>query len=198
LLVVFMKRKGLLEWKILAAIFAVLIVVSSALVSNTGIKDIFMNSTGNLGDWLKGSPFSSLFPTPEKTVYQVRVELISSNITLSMESPVNITSEGANMQNFRGLISLRFAGNATSAEFMPAGTDFRFDLSLKETRIENVKIANMILDNVGFIINSENTNITATDDRIEIYDFCGTVTIKDSVVLDGNFSRVKDEQWSIG
>ena len=40
-----MAKKGLLEWKILAAIFAVLVVTSGALVSNTGIKDTFFNTT---------------------------------------------------------------------------------------------------------------------------------------------------------
>lgn len=190
-----MKRKGLFEWKILAAIFAVLIVLSSAIMTNTGVKDFFSNGTGSLGDWFK-SPFGSIFSTPSKTVNPVSIRLISDSITLSMENPVNISAGTTSIQNFKGSILLDFGSN--SSVFLPAGSELRLETSLADIEVADARISKMILEGVGFVVTSENTNITAENDKIEIYDFSGTIRVTDSVLLSGNVSKVKDEQWSIG
>lgn len=191
-----MWRKGMFEWKILAAIFAVLIVLSSALVSSTGIKDFFLDATGNLGDWMRGSPLGSLFSTPQLGVNQVVIKLMAENITLNMEMPVNISAGTSSISNFKGAVSLNFREN--SSTFLPAGSDIRLDTELGKTEIKDVKISKLILKNIDFVVTSEKTNITASDDNIEIYDFSGDITVTDHVLLTGNVSRVKNEQWSIG
>ena len=194
-----MRRKGMLEWKILAAIFAVLIVLSSALVTNAGIKDMFMNTTTGFGDFTEGSPFdwfSSLFSTPAKGVNTVSIKLTLNNITLPFESPVNITAGKSALLNFKGNIELDFGDNSTS--FQQAGSDFQFETEMAETRISGVGIQKMVLQGVDFVVTSEGNDITGTDDKIEIYDFFGDIEITDSVLLTGNVSRVKDDQWSIG
>lgn len=187
--------KGLLEWKILAAIFAVLIVVSSALVGSTGIRDMFMNSTGNLGDWLSESPLGSFFSTPQKVETRVMIKLIADNLTLDLEAPVNISAGKSGIYNFKG--SARFDFMANSSEFVPTGSDIRLNTELGSTDIVGVKISRLILKDVGFVVTSEKTNITATGDDIEIYDFSGDIHVTDHVLLDGNVSKVKDNQWSI-
>jgi hypothetical protein len=193
-----MRRKGLLEWKILAAIFAVLIVVSSALVSNTGIKDFFMNTTTGFGDFTQGSPFdwfSSFFSTPVKGVNAVAIKLTVPNMTLPIEAPANITAGGSILLNFKGTVDLNFIEN--SSTFQQAGSDFRFEMEMSEIRISGVSIQKMILQRVDFVVTSESTNITGTDDKIEIYDFSGDITITDHILLTGNVSKVNDGQWSI-
>jgi hypothetical protein len=194
-----MLKKGMLEWKILAAIFAVLIVLSSALVSNTGIKDFFLNSTGDFGDSIQGSPFdwfSSLFSTPQKEVNAVEIKLITGNITLEMGSPVNITAGTSNILNFKGSVSLNFREN--SSTFQPADSDIRLDTELEKTVIKEVRFSKLVLQNIDFVVTSEKTNITGSDDKIEIYDFSGDITVTDHILLSGNVTKVKDEQWSIG
>jgi hypothetical protein len=191
-----MHRKGMLEWKILAAIFAVLIVLSSALVSNTGIKDFFLNATGNLGDWVHGSPFGSLFTTPQKKVNQVAIKLMADNMTFEMETPINITAGKTSISNFKGSVNFNFRKN--SSTFQPADSDLRFGTELSGTVMKDVKIQKLVLTGIDFTVIGEKTNITASNDNIEIYDFSGDITVEDRVLLTGNVSRVKDEQWSIG
>lgn len=192
--------KGMLEWKILAAIFAVLIVLSSALVSNTGIKDFFMNSTTGFGDDItSGSPFdwfSSLFSTPGKGSHAVEITLMMANLTLPIEAPVNITAGGSSLTNFKGTVNLDFIKN--SSTFIPDGSDLQIERGLEETRIPDVSIPKMIIRGIDFVVTSESTNITGDDDNIEIYDFIGDILVTDHILLTGNVSRVKDDQWTIG
>lgn len=193
-----MRMKGLLEWKILAAIFAVLIVLSSALVSNTGIKDFFMNTTTGFGDFTEGSPFdwvSSWFSTPEKGSNTVAIKLTVANITLPIEAPANITAGKSSLLNFKGTVDLNFIKN--SSTFQQAGSDFRFEMEMSETRISGVSIQKIILRGIDFVVTSESINITGTDEKIEIYDFSGDIAITDHILLMGNASKVNDDQWSI-
>jgi hypothetical protein len=187
--------KGLLEWKILAAIFAVLIVISGALVGSTGIKDFFMNSTGGLGDWWSEAPFGSFFSTPQKGTTKVTIRLFADNITLDMEAPVNISAGKSSISNFKGLVMFDFKGN--SSEFVPSGSDIRLSTELGPTTIRDVRISKLVLKDIGFVITSENTNTTGSGDDVEILDFYGDIHVTDHVLLDGNVSKVKDEQWSI-
>jgi hypothetical protein len=188
--------KGVFEWKILAAIFAVLIVASSALVSNSGIKDMFLNSTGSLGDWMEGSPFDSLFQTPEKTTNAVVISLVNENIELEVTEPVNITMGKSSIMNFRGMLNVLFESNMT--ELKPSDSDLVMNIKLEETEIKNIKIPIFILEDTDFTVSSEKTDITASDDKIEIYDFHGDIRITDAFELTGNVSKVKDDKWSIG
>ena len=190
-----MLMKGLLEWKILAAVFAILIVASSALVSNSGIKDTFLNSTGNIGDWLGGSPFGSLFQTPQKEMTWVKIDIKSGQIGLVMESPVNITSDSSSIKNFKGDMNIDFDTN--SSQFILSGTDFVMDTKIERMKIEGVRISSLVLDNIDYVVESEKSSVTGTDDRLEIHDFAGDITIDGSLMLEGNVSVVKNGKWTI-
>jgi hypothetical protein len=187
---------SMFEWKILAAIFAVLIVASSALVSNSGIKDAFLNSTGNIGDWVKGSPLGSLFTTPEKTVSDVMIVLSAEEFDLEMESPVNITAGDSSVMNFVGTLSINLEENRTRA--VPSDSAIVVNLVTEEAEIKGVTISRLVIEDIDFMVQSEKTNISATNDRIEIYDFSGDIRIGREIQLSGNVTKVKDEKWSIG
>ncbi len=188
--------KGLFEWKILAAIFAVLIVASSALVSNSGIKDMFLNSTGNLGDWMEDLPFGNMFSTPEKSMNAVVITLSAENIALEMVDPVNITAGDSSVLNFRGALTLNLVDNKTL--LVPSDSDIVMDLRLEGSEIKNVRLTTLIIEDIDFVVSSDKTNISASNDKIEIYDFYGDIRITDVVELSGNVSKVKDDKWSIG
>ena len=194
-----MHLKGFLEWRILAAIFAVLVVLSSVLVTSTGIKDLFFNTTKGFGDSFKGSPldwFSSLFSTPQKGVNKVEIKVMTGNITLNIEKPANITYGKTNIANFKGVVTFDFMGK--SSAFLPAGSDIRLETELAETSIKSVHMPVLIMNNIDFVVTSEKTNITASNEKIEIYDFFGDLTVTDAVLFSGNVTKVKDEKWSIG
>ena len=194
-----MHLKGFLEWRILAAIFAVLVVLSSVLVTSTGIKDLFFNTTKGFGDSFKGSPldwFSSLFSTPQKGVNTVEIKVMTDNITLNIEKPANITYGKTNIANFKGVVTFDFMGK--SSTFLPVGSDIRLETELAETSIKSVHMPVLIMNNIDFVVTSEKTNITASNEKIEIYDFFGDLTVTDAVLFSGNVTKVKDEKWSIG
>lgn len=184
------------EWKILAAILAVLIVSSSALVSNTGIKDLFMNSTGDIGNWVK-SPFGSLFSTPEKTENFVKIIITTDTVPIEINSPANITSATGDISNFMGRITFNLKDNMSV--LAPADSDIHMNLALKNTKISDVYIDHLALGHIGYVVVSESSNITGNDESIEITGFRGIVSVTDSAVeLDGNVSAVKNGKWSIG
>jgi len=191
-----MKMKGLFEWKILAAIFAVLIVASSAAVSNTGLGDIFMNSTGDIGGWLDNSPLSSLFSTPEKETRLLTIEIRADMIPLRFDRPVNISASGTEIKSFTGDVEFNFIKNMS--RFMPGGSSMVIESPLSETLIKDAAISRLVLSDVDFSVMTGKANISVTGDRIEFQDFSGDITANGMLTLSGNFSRVKNEQWSVG
>ena len=180
--------KGLFEWKLLAAVFAILIVASSALVSNSGVKDIFLNSTGSIGDMFN-IPFGSLFSTPTKTTSFVTIRIFTGSMNLVLDNPTNITTPDSSIDNFRGSILFDFENNRTY--LMPADSDLRMNLRMEDYSISGVSIQELVMDDVGYVVKSEM-------ERIEIHDFLGTFSIDNGVVLEGNVSSVRDGHWSIG
>jgi len=193
-----MKMKGLFEWKILAAIFAVLIVLSSAFAASSGVKDFFFNLTSGLGGFMKGSPFgqASGGPVTEKTPNYVTIMIVADNITLNMDSPVNITTGRDRVDNFKGTLNLVFDGNAS--ELIPSGTDLRLNLVMTGAEIAAIKIPKLAFKGVDFSVTSEKTNITATGDDIEITGFNGDIRITDYLTLTGNVTKAGNDKWSIG
>ena len=189
-----MQEKGLLEWKILAAIFAVIIVASSVIMTNEGVKGFLFNLTGGMSDWLSGSPFGGVFSAPQKVVSTVSIKLVSDNITLDLDSPVNVTTSSLEIVSFAGVINFDFVKNST--ELVPDSGPV-IKMGLEGMLIEDVKISRLKYSMMDFVIKSENTSISAID-CIEILDFSGDVKINGHDLLTGNVSKARNGQWSIG
>lgn len=190
-----MTMKGFLEWRILAAVFAILIVLSSALTLNTGLKDFILGLGGNLGDLFRGSPLS---PGISLAAGQIPVEirLYGENITLSLDSPVNITSGGSAIENFRGSAIFNLTGR--SSVLIPAGSDARITMETKDMLIRGVSIPLLRLSGIDFSVTSEQTNITTPKGDIEIQGFSGDMRASNFLMLFGNVTKVKDDKWVIG
>jgi hypothetical protein len=106
-----------------------------------------------------------------------------------------VSTQESTLSNFEGPMTVDFSRNSSIFEL--AGTDFVLDTKLSETRIEHVTITKLILEDVDYVVDSEKTSVSGTDDKIEIYDFFGDIEINRSLTLEGNVSLVKDGKWSI-
>ncbi len=191
----FMAMKGFLEWRILAAIFAILIVLSSALTLNTGLKDFILGLGGNLGDLFRGSP---LLPgdVAAKSAIPVEIRISGDNISLSLDQPVNITYGGSTIEGFKGVAFFDLARR--SAALAPAGTGMRISVGPGGMLIENARIQQIRFSGVDFSARSEKTNVTEPNGDIEIDGFSGDIRASDSLVFSGNVTRVRDGNWAIG
>lgn len=196
-------RKGLLEWKVLAAIFAVLIVLSGSLFTSSGIKDVFFNTTTSIGETGSGSPldgisdwFSSLFETPRKNTNHIVVRLYVDNMTLGLQNPVNITSGDNFIEGFSGDLTVDFRENTSVLN--PAGSGMKIRSVLRNSLIEGVNIPSLALTGVNYQVITDNTDVTVTDGTLQIVDFRGVIIISDHIALEGNVTEVKDREWSMG
>lgn len=192
-----MASKGLLEWKILAALFAVLIVASSAFLGNTDIGGSLFNSTGGgMGGW--ENPFGSLFTKPqdENGSNAVAIDIYAGKVRLDFLSPVNITTGVSQIANFAGSAEFDFETNTTL--FIQSGSDMTIMKATENTRISGAAMKNIILESADYTVSSGDSNTTATADRIEIDDFAGVVEVSGNLRLEGTVSSVSNGEWSIG
>ncbi|MFH0956506.1 MAG: hypothetical protein V1813_01440 [Candidatus Aenigmatarchaeota archaeon] len=197
-----MDLKGLLEWKIFAAIFAVLIVASSAVFGGGGMGSALFNSTGGGFDW--GSlPFGSLFSHANETQEMapavendVVIELMVDSINFALESPVSITSGDSEMSNFTGSVDFDFLTN--SSLFIPSGSTFTMKKPIAVTEISGVTIESLVLEKADYSVVSGGSTTAGKDDRIEIQGFSGTITASGKLTLSGTVSSVTNGKWKIG
>jgi hypothetical protein len=196
-----MALKGLLEWKIFAAIFAVLIVASSAVFGGGGMGSSLFNATGGGFDW--GSlPFGSLFShagnetqTPT-TQNDVVIELTVDKMAFTFASPVSITSGDSEMSNFTGSVDFDFLTN--SSLFIPSGSTFTMRKPIAVTEISGVTIESLVLEKADYSVISGGSTTAGKDDRIEISGFSGTIMATGKLTLSGTVSSVTNGKWKIG
>jgi hypothetical protein len=196
-----MALKGLLEWKIFAAIFAVLIVASSAIFGGSGFNGTLFNSTGGGFD-LGSLPFGSLFSHTEEeaaapvTQNDVTIALMVEKMSFSFASPVQITSGDSEMTNFTGTVEFDFTTN--SSLFIPAGSTFTMRKPISVTEIRDATIESLVLESADYSVLSGGSDTTGKGDRIEIVGFLGTITASDRITLAGTVNSVTNGKWKIG
>jgi hypothetical protein len=196
-----MYLKGLLEWKIFAAIFAVLIVASSAVFGGSGFNSTFFNSTGGGLD-LGSLPFASLFSHTEEdakapvTQNDVVVELMVERMPFSFGSPVQITSGDFEMTNFTGSVEFDFLANTSL--FTPSGSGITIRKATGVTQVNGAAIESLVLESADYSVLSGGSDTTGKDDRLEIQGFSGTITASDRITLAGTVSSVTNGKWKIG
>jgi hypothetical protein len=196
-----MDFKGLLEWKIFAAIFAVLIVASSAIFGGGGVSSGLFNSTGGGLDW--SNMFGSLFPHANETQQtapavenDVVIELMVGSMTFAFDSPVSITSGDSEMSNFTGNVEFDFTTN--SSLFIPSGSTFTMRKPIAVTQIRGATIKSLVLDKADYSVIAGGSDTTGKGDRIEIAGFSGTITASGRITLSGTVNSVTNGKWKIG
>jgi hypothetical protein len=186
----------MLEWKILAAAFAALLVISIVLVGNTGLKDIFGDIVGRITDWMGNKPFTL---PGENTAgdHGVSVTFYPDNFTLTPEARINFTLSENEFENFNGEISVDFANNRITLK--EKGSSFSVSSPVQPLTIQELKISSLALEGMRFTVKSAQSDITNDNGTIEIKGFLGTFSVgNSSISLEGNVTKITGDGWSIG
>ncbi len=180
----------MLDWKILAASFAALLVVSSLLIGGFGKGNgggIFSDLIKKVNDWLGTSPFTGFITSSAAGPKTVRIILHGEKIEISPDSPINVTVDSLKVRNFKGSVITDFS---TLSFKQPSGTEFSIPLS--NFTIKDAKINKAVFTGIGFTVDADDLDVSAQNGTIEISDFSGSISFqKNAVFLDGNVSLVR-------
>lgn len=176
----------MLDWKILAASFASLLVISSVLVGNFGVQDFFSDVVDGIGDLLGGSPFGGFFGTPSSKNKEVEITLFPQSFTLQSDSILNI-SNSVGIEGFDGVLHLYFTNQ--SLVMKEKNSPLTLNLRLEHLEIENIKLGKTTVENMAFEVKP---NITTNNGTMEMTNFLGRAVVEENkLTLHGNVSLLK-------
>jgi len=177
----------MLDWKILAASFAALLVLSSVLLGAFGIGDFLAGAAEKARELLGGAPFSGLFTGRGSPEQQITLTLFPENFTLVPDSAVAITIGDIQLNDFAGEIGIHFDSNKLILE--EKESSLSISLPITETEIEQVSLASLKLENAVFDVGP---TISTDNGTFELTHFSGTVTVTEkNVEFFGNVSSIK-------
>jgi len=184
----------MLEWKILAAAFSALIVISMLLVGNTGIGGTFGGIVGKITDWLGGTPAPiSIGNSAQK---EISLSLYPKNFTLSPGSKLNLTLGESYLEDFNGDILIDYTTGKLS---LKDKSGFSISSPIQSLKIPNLKIPRLSLKEMKFILLSSQSNITSESGLLDIQGFSGLFSISNSsITLEGNVTKITGDGWSVG
>jgi hypothetical protein len=186
----------MLEWKILAAAFSALLVVSMVLVGNSGIKDTFGGIVGKLTDWLGGTPISLPGGTGKPGTNQVSITLYPKNFTLKPETKLNLTLGESYFENFNGDVSFDF--QAGKIYLQEKGSSLLVSSKLQNFTIPDLRLSKLSLKEMKFMVHAQ-TDITSENGTMEIQGFQGVFSLgNSSIILSGNVTKITGEGWTVG
>ena len=179
----------MLDWKIVGASFAALIVISTVMLGNFGIGDFFSDLFGKTGDLLGGSPFGGFFSNPTARNMEVDVTLFPDNFVLIPDSKINLTIDSINLEEFQGEIRVYFS--TQTLVLKEANSPLIVNTPLQEIKIENIVLNKLLLENEAFEIKP---NISTSNGTMDMTGFLGTAFIhEDNIELIGNVSSLRIE-----
>jgi len=185
----------MLEWKILAAAFSALLVISMLLVGNSGVKDMFGGIVGKLTDWLGGAPMP--IPSGKPGSKEIALSLYPKNFTLSPGSKLNLTLGESYFEDFNGDISVDYTTGRLSLK--EKGSSLSISSAIQPLEIQNLGIPRLQMAEMKFILVSSQSNITSESGPIDIQNFQGTFSISNSsITLEGNVTKITGDGWSVG
>ena len=187
-----------MDWKILAASFAALVIVSSILLGGFGLGDFFSDIISTIGNLLGASPFGGT--TSPATGIGFSVAFYASQFSLQTEQGVNMTVNPISLEMFDGEICVDYQEEIIVLR--PENTDLSIDLPLQEIVIEQMTHSEVSIEEADFEITSEESGKTTGSGTVEIFDFSGRLTIgTDMIEFDGNASRLSvksgDSSWEL-
>ena len=173
------------DWKILAASFAALLVVSSVLVGGFGFTEVL----DTLKDWLGEAPFEGFAISPAMPSKHAIVTFYPETFSLAMESSA-FSIGNARFTDFSGDLVANFTSD--TLELCQKDTEFRVAMALTEATLEDISLTHILLDDTEFHVTSNSLETSGQNASLEVSDFFGQVTIMDDrIVLAGNFSSIK-------
>ena len=184
----------MLEWKILAAAFSALLVISMLLVGNSGLKDMFGGIVGKLTDWLGGSPIS--LPGGKSGVNAVSITLYPKNFTLSPGSKLNLTLGESYFEGFNGDVSFDFEAGKI---YLKEKSGFSVSSPLQVFEIPEIQISRLQFKDMKFSVVSVQSNIENDNGSLDIQGFSGSLSLgNSSIILAGNVTKITGDGWSVG
>lgn len=186
----------MLEWKILAAAFSALLVISIVLVGNTGVKDLFGGIVGKLTDWLGGSSVSLPGGLGKSGTNIVYITLYPNNFTLSPGYKLNLSLGESYFENFNGEISTDFQAGKIS---LNDKSGFSVSSPIQPLTIQDLKLSRLQLKEMKFTLVSSQSNITNENGSLDMQGFSGAFSITpSSITLSGNVTKITGDGWSVG
>jgi len=184
------------DWKIIAAVFIALIVVSYIVIGVPGIRDFFGGIASTVGDALESSPFGGLFSSSGVKKTPVELTLRPESFSLKPELPVNVSlGDGTVLNDFKGELVLV---NGTM-QLKQEGSSLVISPKLNLIEIEGVKLSRLELEGMEVEVKSEEIDTKVDGGSLEVLDFIGSGRIsKEGIVLSGNVTRIRGNGWEIG
>jgi len=184
------------DWKIIAAVFIALLVVSYVIIGVPGIRDFFGGIASGVGKALESSPFGGLFSSGGTKKTPVEVTLYPDTFSLKPELPVNIIMVDTELQDFRGEISVNLADDTISMK--QEGSSLVITPRLNLVRIEGLKLSRLDLKEIRANVKSGDIDTNVENGTLEILDFLGEGKITgEYVMLSGNVTRIRGNGWEI-
>ena len=174
----------MLDWKILAASFAALLFISSALIGGVGIGDTFSGIMDKISQWLGGSSVS--LSTPVET-QEVEILITPNILILPIEKDTTINIDSVTMKDFKGEVIVDYENELVT--FM--SEEMEISTPLQEIKIRKTSINKLILEEIEIeIIHDEWTEKTEKR-KVEIMEFSGDIEIgTDKISLKGSVSNI--------
>jgi hypothetical protein len=181
----------MLDWKILGASFAALLVVSSMFLGAGagfgGLGDFFSGIISQISSWFSGSPFGGFFSAPSAQSKAVTLLMYPQMLELKPDSPVGVDIGKTSLTDFSGTITADYANKTLT--FQEAGSSLKISAPMEEVRIAGLMISTLSSDSMKFEIVP---NITSEDGALEMHGFNGTLSIReDSMEFRGNVTKLK-------
>ncbi len=186
----------MLDWKIMAASFVSLLLVSSVIFAGTGQGGgIFGDILDSLKGWLEQSPFSSVFSSTPAAQKQVHIFLYPGSLTFSPSAPLNMTYDNTVVEHFSGSLTADF--NEEYLLLQSSAGDMSIKMPLSEAMVTGFQTS-FTSDSLSFTVIGPESNITGTNTSIDIVSFRGILRIhQDSLELQGNATRVRGNDWEM-
>jgi len=187
-----------MDWKIMAASFAALVIVSSVLLGGFGLGDFFSDIINTIGGLLGSSPFGGA--TSASSGLAASIVFFPSEFSLETDHPLNISTASVNLEMFDGEIYVDYSNELIS--FRPESTELSIDLTLQEIVIDDIELSKISVEDMSFEIFNEESGKTSGEGNVEISDFSGRFTIgMNRIEFDGNVSSISvktgDSVWEL-
>ncbi len=176
----------MIDWKVLAAGVAALILVTLVAAGETG-KELFSGIAERLGNFLGTSPFGGLFSSTQQE--EIVISLYPDNLSLQLDgNDVNLNS--LSLTAFTGSMDIDFIGGTVM--LIQKNSDLRISAQLEYASVTNLKIPKLLVENTKMDVISGKYNISSSSGTIEIFNFAGNATIDNSSIqLKGNVTKAE-------
>jgi len=189
-----------MDWKIMAASFAALVIVSSVLLGGFGLGDFFSDIINTIGNFLTASPFGGIAESSPASGIAVTLVFYPDEFVLSTEHGVNASINGISMEMFDGEIFVDYEDG--SIVMNPKETGMSIKTELQEFLLEGIRLSELSVEDTGFEITENETGKTTGTGTIRIYGFEGNFTVRtEGIEFDGRVSSVSmtsgESHWEL-